>query len=81
MNKKQTTKIFIYNITNNECILTSDMQIASDYINTNRFNLVEWLSNDKVINKTISGYNYMIYKIDYYIGAKVRNPAGGKNIK
>jgi len=67
MKKKETTKIFIYNATLNECILVGNKQIAANYLNESRDNIVNLFRSGKVARKEYNGSLFILYEIDKYI--------------
>jgi len=71
-----TTKLCIYNITDNNIVIVSNKQTLADYLNTSRETVVNWFRNGvNVVRKEHNGCDYIIYEADYYI--KKDHPGGG----
>ena len=73
-----TTKVLLYNTSNNEILIFGDKNQLSNYLGINHNTLINYFrGGNKIVNIELSGVNYIIYKADKYISSTSRNKIGG----
>lgn len=66
--KRNTTKLLLHNITDNDIILIASKQVLADYFSVEYETVVNWFREGvQIVRKSYNGCSYIIYKPDHYL--------------
>lgn len=65
--KEPTYKMCIVNLDTNEIVITGGMSAAARHVGMKRDTMKTLFLDTNMLRQKINGYNYVIYKAEYYI--------------